>query len=114
MYWVFDTSREGTFPRGEGGLWRFILKYWVIKTILVCLGVVAAIVTLLLCPEDMPGEFFFALVMGGMILVFCVVLVWMAFRRHLRGPDHGRETEDIALNREIAKYYRENRIDSPG
>lgn len=113
MDWIFDTSRESTFPRGEGGSWRFILKYWVLWTILVCLGAVAAVVTLLLRPKDMSVEFFFALVMGGMILVFCVFLVWMTYRRHLRRRDYRRETEDIALNREIAKYYREKRIDSP-
>ena len=46
--------------------------------------------------------------MGVMILLFCIFLVWMTYRRAARRR-RARDAEDMALNREIAKYYREKR-----
>ena len=106
--WVFDTSREGTFPKGDGSWWRLILKYWVLMAVLVCLASAAAVVTFVIRPENVPPEFTFSVVMGVMIAVFCVFLVWMTFRRASR-RNHERDAEDMALNREIAQYYREKR-----
>ena len=106
--WVFDTSREGTIPKGSGSWWRVLVKYWVIGTVLVCLATVAAVVTNFIRPQDVAPEFAFAIVMGVMIVLFCIFLVWMTYRRAVR-RNRERMDEETSLNREIAKYYREKR-----
>ena len=43
--WIFDSSREGTIPKGEGSWWRLIVKYWVLGAIFSCLASIAVAVT---------------------------------------------------------------------
>ena len=108
--WIFDASREGTFPKGgKGSWWRVSLKYWVIESILVCLAALAAVVTFTIRPQNVPAELVFGVVMGVLILLFCLFLVWMTYRRAARRR-RARDAEDMALSREIAKYYREKRL----
>ena len=106
--WVFDASREGTFPEGGGSWWRLVLKYGVLEAVLACLATLAVVVTFAIRPQNVSAEFAFAVVMGVMILLFCIFLVWMTYRRAARRRRE-RDAEDMALNREIAKYYREKR-----
>ena len=106
--WVFDTSREGTIPSGDGSWLRWALKYWVIGFILVCLGFASFVVTRFLHPRDVAPELVFAVVMGVMILIFSIALVWMTYRRAAR-QNNDRKAEAESLNREIAQYYREKR-----
>ena len=82
--WIFDASREGTFPKGKGSGWRVILKYWVIESILVCLAALAAVVTFTIRPQNVPAELVFGVVMGVLILLFCLFLVWMTYRCAIR------------------------------
>ena len=106
--WLFDTSREGTIPKGDGSWWLLGLKYWAIGSILGCLAVAAVVVTCFICPRDIAPELAFAVVMGIMIILFCIFLVWMTYRRAIRRNSE-RKTEEMALNHEIAQYYREKR-----
>ena len=106
--WVFDASREGTFPEDGGSWWRLALKYGVLEAVLTCLATLAVVVTFAIHPQNVSAEFAFAVVMGVMILLFCIFLVWMTYRRAARRR-RARDAEDMALNREIAKYYREKR-----
>ena len=108
MDWVFDTSREGTIPKGDGSWWRWTLKRWVIGSILGCLAAISFAVTCFLHPQNVAPEFVFAVVMGVMIVIFSIFLVWMTYRRAVR-RNRERMDEEISLNREIAKYYREKR-----
>ena len=105
--WVFDASREGTIPKGDGSWWRWVLKYWVIGSILGCLAAISIAVTCFLHPQNVAPEFVFAVVMGVMIVLFCIFLVWMTYRRAVR-QNNDRKAEAASLNREIAQYYREN------
>ena len=50
--WIFDSSREGQFPRG--GIWRLAVKYWVLGLILAAFAAVAAAIALRMCPKDVP------------------------------------------------------------
>ena len=102
--WVFDTSREGTIPRG--GFWRRLVKLWVIVSMLFALASMAGVVTALVGAKGYAPEFVFAVTMGAFILVFCVFLVWMTYRRACR-RNRRREAEDMALRRDIAQYHRE-------
>jgi len=106
--WVFDTSREGTIPKGDGSWWLCAIKYWVIGVILVGLAVVAAVVTCIISPRNIAPELAFAVVMGIMIILFCIFLVWTTYRRAVR-QNSDRKAEAASLNREIAQYYREKR-----
>ena len=76
--WIFDSSREGQFPRG--GIWRLAVKYWVLGLILAALAAVAAAIALRICPKDVPLELAFGVVMAVMIILFCCFLVWMTYR----------------------------------
>lgn len=106
--WVFDASREGTFPKGEGSGWRRIIKYWVISSILSCFVAVAGLLTVLIRPKGVALELVFAILICALIFVFCIFLVWMTYR-HARGNrNRERLAEDLAMRREIARYYREN------
>ena len=105
--WIFDTSREGTIPKGGFGRW--IVKCWVIKSILFALASLAGVVTVLVGANGYAPEFVFAVTMGAFIFVFCVFLVWMTYRR-TRRRNRRHEAEDIALRREIAQYHREKRL----
>lgn len=104
--WVFDTSREESFPKG--GFMRWYVKRIVIVAILFVLAILAAIVTALVRARDAAPEPVFAVTMGALILAFCVFLVWMTYRRASR-RSRRREAEDMALYREIAQYHREKR-----
>ena len=106
--WVFDTSREGTIPKGDGSWLRCILKYWVIGSILGCLGAISFAVTCFLHPQNVAPELVFAIAMGVMIAIFSIFLVWMTYRRAVR-QNNDRKTETASLNREIAQYHREKR-----
>ena len=106
--WVFDTSREGTIPKGNGSWWRWGLKYWVIGSILGCLGAISLVVTCFLHLRDLAPELVFAVAMGVMIALFSIFLVWMTYRRAVR-QNNDRKTEAASLNREIAQYHREKR-----
>ena len=106
--WVFDTSREGTIPKGEGSWLRGVLKYWVVCSILGFFGAIAFVVTHFLHPQNVAPELAFAIVMGVMIFIFSIFLVWMTYRRAVR-RNRERMDEETSLNREIAKYYREKR-----
>lgn len=79
--WVFDTSREGTIPKG---FWRPCVKRWAIGAILFALASMAGAVTKLSGSKNVAPEFAFAVTMGAFILVFCVFLVWMTYRRACR------------------------------
>ena len=97
--WVFDASREGTFPKGGRSWWRWVIKYWVIEFILVCLAAAAVAATYFACPRDVAPELVFAVVMGVLILVFCIFLVWMTYRRASRRSSE-RKADGMSLNRE--------------
>lgn len=79
-----------------------------LEAVLTCLATLAVVVTSAIRPQNVSAEFAFAVVMGMMILLFCIFLVWMTYRRAARRR-RARDAEDMALNREIAKYYREKR-----
>ena len=102
MDWVFDTSREGTIPKGDGSWWRLTLKRWVIGSILGCLAAISFAVTCFLHPQNVAPEFVFAVAMGVMIVIFSIFLVWMTYRRAVR-RNRERKTEVTSLNREIAQ-----------
>jgi len=95
--WVFDTSREGTIPKGEGSWLRRVLKYWVVCSILGFLGAIAFVVTHFLHPQNVAPELAFAIVMGVMIFIFSIFLVWMTYRRAVR-QSSDRKTEAASLN----------------
>ena len=95
--WVFDTSREGTIPKGEGSWLRGVLKYWVVCSILGFLGAIAFVVTRFLRPQNVAPELVFAIVMGVMIFIFSIFLVWMTYRRAVR-QSSDRKTEVASLN----------------
>lgn len=109
--WVFDTSREGTFPKGD--LWRWYVKRWVIGFILFVLASIAGVATALVRPKDVAPELAFAVTMGVFILIFCIFLVWMTYRRASR-RNRERDAEDMTFRREIAQYYREKRQQANG
>lgn len=104
--WVFDTSREETIPKG--GFLCWCIKRWVIGGILFVLATMAGVVTVLIGAKDFEPEFVCGLTLGAFILVFCVFLVWMTYRR-ARRRKRKQESEDMALLHEIAQYYREKR-----
>lgn len=106
--WVFDASRGGTFPKGGGAEWRLIVKYWVLASVLTCLASVAVLLTVIIRPKGMDSELVFAIISCVLIFVFCVFLVWKTYHRRVGGRRE-RLSEDVALNREIARYYREQR-----
>ena len=104
--WIFDTSREETIPKG--GFLRWWVKRWVIGGILFVLATMAGVVTALVGAKDFEPEFVCGLTLGAFILVFCVFLVWMTYRRACR-RNRKHEAEGMALRHEIAQYYREKR-----
>ena len=77
MDWIFDSSREGQFPKG--GIWRLAVKYWVLGLIFAVLAAVAAAIALRMCPKDIPLELSFGVMMAVMIILFCCFLVWMTY-----------------------------------
>ncbi len=106
--WIFDTSREGTIPKGDGAWWLWTVKYWVISSILVCLATAAVVVTYIIHSQKIPPEFVFAIIMGVIIVLFCIFLVWMTCRRAVR-RNREHKAKEMSLNREIAQYYRQKR-----
>lgn len=104
--WVFDTSREGTIPKGR--LWRWFIKRWVISGILLALASMAGVVTALVGVKDSAPEFVFAVTMAAFILVFCVFLVWMTYRRACR-RNRRPDAEDMVFRHEVPQRCREKR-----
>lgn len=100
--WIFDSSREGTIPKGEGSWWRLIVKYWVLGAIFSCLASIAVAVTAVMRPQSVPVEYVLAGVMGVLILLFCLFLVRMTYRCAIR------RRRNRNLDR-AAKCHRENR-----
>ena len=93
--WVFDTSREGTIPKGDGFRWRWALKYWVISSILGCLAAISFVVTRFLHPRNVAPELVFAVVMGVMIVIFSIFLVWMTYRRAVRQENERKAEKNL-------------------
>lgn len=80
--WIFDTSREGSIPKG--GIWRIVVKWWMLRIVLASLAVIAFAVAPGFCPQGVSPLLFSMIVRGGLILVFCCFLVWMTYRRASR------------------------------
>ena len=109
--WIFDTSREDTIPRSDGPCWRWAVKYLVIGSILGCLAAVAVFVTHIIHSQKIPPEFVLAIVMGIMIVLFCIFLVWMTYRRAARRNSE-RKIKEMSLNCRTKEFSGVRNLDS--